>query len=445
MTSGDAGPDAPLPVPTPPPGDDGPRTRLVVLFGGQSAEHEVSLVTARHVLAATDPDRYDIKPVAITKDGQWVTATDAARALAAGPDALPEALPTGGTPTHPDAALARTDAEQVVVFPLLHGPLGEDGTVQGLLELAGVPYVGCGVLASALAMDKAKAKDMFAAKGIPQARHVTLFEPEVGEAAIDGLEAALGYPMFVKPANMGSSVGVTKAHDRDELRAALALALGYDECIVVEEAVRGREIECAVLGNRDPRASLPGEIRPGAEFYDYADKYQSGTAELIIPAELSDDVTAELQRPGRARLPGPRLRGHGPGRLLLRGGGTGPVGQRDQHHPRLHPHLHVPEDVGGHRPQLRRPHRRAHPARRGALRSAGFSAPVELNPTRDQPLRSLVAYTPRECTLGRPILLCPARQPGVPGMPPLARRPAVVLRRARPAGLRHDPRRSSPR
>ena len=308
MTSGDADPDAPLPAPASGapsdaaagspgerPGAAVPRTRLVVLFGGQSAEHEVSLVTARHVLAATDPDRYEIQPVAITKDGQWVTATDAARALAAGPDALPEALPTTGSPTHPNAALARTDAEQVVVFPLLHGPLGEDGTVQGLLELAGVPYVGCGVLASALAMDKAKAKAMFRATGIPQARHVTLFEPDVGEAAMDGLESTLGYPMFVKPANMGSSVGVTKAHDREELRAALALALGYDECLVVEEAVLGREIECGVLGNREPRASLPGEIRPGAEFYDYADKYQSGAAELIIPAELPDDVTAELR------------------------------------------------------------------------------------------------------------------------------------------------------
>jgi D-alanine-D-alanine ligase len=296
MTSGDPDPNAPLPTASPEPTAGAvPRTRLVVLFGGQSAEHEVSLVTARHVLAATDPDRYDIQPVAITKDGQWVSATEAARALAAGPDALPDALPTSGSPTHPTEALARTEAERVVVFPLLHGPLGEDGTVQGLLELAGVPYVGCGVLASALAMDKAKAKDMFAAKGIPQARHVTLFEPDVGEGAIDDLEGVLGYPMFVKPANMGSSVGISKAHDRDELRAALDLALGYDECLVVEETVVGREIECAVLGNRDPRASLPGEIRPGAEFYDYADKYQSGAAELITPADLPDDVTAELR------------------------------------------------------------------------------------------------------------------------------------------------------
>jgi D-alanine-D-alanine ligase len=271
------------------------RTRLVVLFGGQSAEHEVSLVTARHVLAATDPARYDIEPVAITKSGQWVAATEATRALAAGPTSMPDALPTGGSPTHAAEALARADDERIVVFPLLHGPLGEDGTVQGLLELAGVPYVGCGVLASALAMDKAKAKDMFLATGIPQAHHVTLFEHELSEATLDGLEHELGYPMFVKPANMGSSVGVSKARDRDELRAALDLALTFDECLVVEETINGREIECAVLGNLEPRASLPGEIRPGADFYDYADKYQTGGAELIIPADLPDSVTQELQ------------------------------------------------------------------------------------------------------------------------------------------------------
>ena len=278
-------------VPVPP----SPRIRLVMLFGGQSAEHEVSLVTARHVLAATDPDRYDIAPVAIGKDGRWVLAHDAVLALTAGPDALPDGLPTTGEPTEPAGALAQAEDERVVVFPLLHGPLGEDGTVQGLLELAGVPYVGCGVLASALAMDKAMAKEVFAAKGIPQARHVSLLEPEIDAATVDQLEDEIGYPMFVKPANMGSSVGVSKAHDRDELDQAIELALRYDESLVVEESIQGREIECAVLGNLDPRASMPGEIRPGAEFYDYADKYQSGTAELIIPAELSPELTDELR------------------------------------------------------------------------------------------------------------------------------------------------------
>ena len=279
---------------------DAERIRLVVIFGGQSAEHEVSLVTARHVLAATDQEHYDIQPVGITRDGRWVLAEDAARALAKGPDALPDALDASGPETEPLPALVGDRrAERVVVFPLLHGPLGEDGTMQGLLELAGVPYVGCGVLASALAMDKAVAKEMLAEHGIPQARHVAFHEREVDGAArspmLDRLEAELGYPMFVKPSNMGSSVGVSKAHDRAELTASLDEARAYDEWLVVEEAIDGREVECAVLGNLDPRASLPGEIRPGAEFYDYDDKYSSGTAELIIPAELPPGVTEQLQ------------------------------------------------------------------------------------------------------------------------------------------------------
>jgi D-alanine-D-alanine ligase len=285
----------------------GDRIRLVVIFGGQSAEHEVSLVTARHVLAATDQDRYDIQPIGITRDGRWVAADDAARALAKGPDELPEALDASGPDAEPLPTLvAESGAGRVVVFPLLHGPLGEDGTVQGMLELAGVPYVGCGVLASALAMDKAMAKEVFAHHGIPQARHVALHESDLGRAGdgaggtqrgsvLDRLEVELDYPMFVKPANMGSSVGVTKAHDRAELAAALDEARTFDEWLVVEESVVGREIECAVLGNLEPRASLPGEIRPGAEFYDYDDKYANGTAELIIPAELPPGVTEQLQ------------------------------------------------------------------------------------------------------------------------------------------------------
>jgi D-alanine-D-alanine ligase len=272
------------------------RTRLVVLFGGQSAEHEVSLVTARHVLAATDADRYDIEPIAIEKDGRWILADDAARALAAGPDALPETLPTTGTETSPLPAIAPTGDERVVVLPLLHGPLGEDGTVQGLLELADVAYVGCGVLASALAMDKAKSKELFAANGLPQAEWSSFHESQAGdETFIAQLVDELGFPLFVKPANMGSSVGVSKARDPEELRAALTNAAQYDEWLVVEEAVVGREIECAVLGNLEPRASLPGEIEPGADFYDYDDKYHDGRAKLLIPAPLPESVTTDVQ------------------------------------------------------------------------------------------------------------------------------------------------------
>jgi D-alanine-D-alanine ligase len=275
--------------------NDRERIRLVVLFGGQSAEHEVSLVTARHVLAAVDPAAYDVAPVAITRTGRWVIAEDAARALAAGPEALPEALPTTGTETEPLPAVAAHHGERVVVLPLLHGPLGEDGTVQGLLELADVPYVGCGVLASAAAMDKGHAKRLFLAEGLPQATWQHFHESDADDAFVSALISTLGLPLFVKPANMGSSVGVSRANDRDEVRTAIGTAATYDEWIVAEEAVVGREVEVAVLGNRDPRASVPGEIVPGSDFYDYDDKYRDGRAKLLVPAPLTSDQADEVR------------------------------------------------------------------------------------------------------------------------------------------------------
>ncbi len=273
------------------------KIRLVLLFGGQSAEHEVSRISARHVLAAVDPARFEVEPVAITKDGRWLLANEAKRALDAGAGDLPDALPITGTDIEPLQALSPRHAdERVVVFPLLHGPLGEDGTVQGLLELAGVPYVGCGVLSSALAMDKAMAKAAFTGAGVPQARFVSFHADEVVDDRLPGrLVSALGFPIFVKPANMGSSIGVTKAHDLTELAAAIATALTYDEWVVCEETINGREIECAVLGNRTPRASVPGEIEPGAEFYNYDDKYFTGAATIIVPAALPSAVAAEIR------------------------------------------------------------------------------------------------------------------------------------------------------
>jgi D-alanine-D-alanine ligase len=276
------------------------RTRLIVLFGGQSAEHDVSRSSARHVLAAADPDRYDIVPIAITKDGEWLAAAEAAAALARGPESLPELLPVSGSPVEAGSVLARrSPAEQTVVLPLLHGPMGEDGTVQGLLELAGVPFIGCGVLSSALAMDKSKAKEIFAATGIPQVPWSSFREDDVREVGTEAfatkLAGSLPLPIFVKPANMGSSIGVSKARDIPELVAAIELALTYDEWVVAEEGVVAREIECAVLGNGAPRASAPGEIVTGADFYDYEDKYFSGTAETVIPADLDLETTAELQ------------------------------------------------------------------------------------------------------------------------------------------------------
>jgi D-alanine-D-alanine ligase len=274
------------------------RVRLVILFGGQSAEHEVSCTTAAHVLRAVDPDRYDVVPVGITREGTWVQADDAQAALARGAAALPppDQLEATGTAVEPLRTVApATDDLPVVVLPLLHGPHGEDGTVQGLLELAGVPYVGSGVLASALSMDKVKAKEILSMHGLPQVAWVVVRDAEIDRAA-DALGGAqLSYPVFVKPANLGSSVGVSKVHDPSELDDAVALAAAYDEWIVIEEGVDAREIEVAVLGNAEPRASVPGEIVSSHEFYDYEDKYIDGTSQLLVPAPLDDGPVARVR------------------------------------------------------------------------------------------------------------------------------------------------------
>ena len=282
------------------------RIRLVVLFGGRSAEHDVSCVSARHVLAAVDPARYDVEPIGITRDGAWVLAEGAVAALEAGADAMPDHLTADGPAVDALPALASWGSETTVVLPVLHGPMGEDGTMQGLLELAGVPYVGAGVLASALCMDKVAFKDHLASHGLPQCayRWITVDDgvvrrPDGGKVDL-GIEiqaaiGELGLPMFIKPANMGSSVGVSRATDEDEVRAAIELAATYDREVILEEEVVGREIEIAVLGNEDPEASVAGEIVPGADFYDYEDKYEDG-ADLLIPAPLSDDELAEMQR-----------------------------------------------------------------------------------------------------------------------------------------------------
>ena len=265
------------------------RIRLLVLFGGQSAEHDVSCVTAAHVLRAADPARYDITAIGISREGHWQVADAAMAALAGGRGQLPGRLDPIGRPTEPSSALtAATNGEiPTVVLPLLHGPLGEDGTVQGMLELADVPYVGSGVLASALAMDKGMAKVVLAQHGFPQARFRALREHDLRPGTPAALADEFGLPLFVKPANMGSSVGVSKAHTVEEIRDAVELALSYDEWVVVEEAITGREIEVAVLGNLDPRASVAGEIVPGHEFYDYEDKYVEDGAQAMIPAPLS--------------------------------------------------------------------------------------------------------------------------------------------------------------
>jgi D-alanine--D-alanine ligase len=273
------------------------KLRVLLLFGGRSAEHDVSCATAVAVARALDPDKYEVVPVGITTDGRWLLAGEARALLDKGRDALPAAFEVEGELVQPPASSGTTELVPAsgepgvpvdVVLPLLHGPYGEDGTVQGMLELAGLPYVGSGVLGSAVGMDKVMMKRAFAACGLPQARYAALREGDDLEAFSATVVESLGLPCFVKPANMGSSVGVSKAHDLDEVRAAITVALDYDEWVVAEEAIVGREIEVAVLGDAPPEASLPGEVVPAAEFYDYADKYEDGRAQLLAPAPLTD-------------------------------------------------------------------------------------------------------------------------------------------------------------
>jgi D-alanine-D-alanine ligase len=280
------------------------KLRVLLLFGGRSAEHDVSRVTAVAVARALDPAKYEVVPVGITTAGRWVLAGDARAMLEAGPDALPAAFAVEGEgvhlPTEPgQSALVRASGDTGVgidvVLPMLHGPYGEDGTIQGLLELVGLPYVGSGVLGSAVGMDKVMMKRAFAATGLPIGPYLAFRDGHDARAFAAEVAATLGYPCFVKPSNMGSSVGVTKVHDVSELPHALETALAYDEWAVVEQMVVGREIEVAVLGDDPPDASLPGEIVPGAEFYDYADKYEDGAAKLLAPAPLDDAEIAEVR------------------------------------------------------------------------------------------------------------------------------------------------------
>jgi D-alanine-D-alanine ligase len=314
------------------------KIRVGILFGGRSGEHEISLLSAASVFKAIDKNKYEVVPIGITKEGRWVTAADAERLLygkseegkhlrAGDPEATPGAavLAKGEavvvppephrhgalTPFETDAsshALTRRAADRAidvdVIFPVLHGTFGEDGTIQGLLELADMAYVGAGVLGSAAGMDKDIMKALFRAAGLPIVKHVTLLRseweanPKITQKLV---ESKLKYPVFVKPANLGSSVGISKAHDRKELGPAIEEAAKFDRKIVIEQGVGGRkekarEIECSVLGNDKPEASLPGEIVPSTEFYDYNAKYLDEGSQLIIPAKLSKSETKEVQR-----------------------------------------------------------------------------------------------------------------------------------------------------
>jgi D-alanine-D-alanine ligase len=260
-------------------------------MGGRSSEHDVSLASARGVMGALDPGRYDAELIEIGRDGRWALPAAEQQALAAGgpvdPDSAAETLPLPLGSSVPER-LAEID----VVFPVLHGPFGEDGTVQGLLELANVPYVGAGVTASALCMDKDLFKAVLRDRGIPVAENVTL---RLGDAARN----PFGYPAFVKPARLGSSVGISKVRDDDELAAAVELAFRHDDKVLVEEFVDGVEVECSVLGNRGgepPQVSVPGEIVVHGDWYDYSAKYDDGGMELIVPPRLPEATIERVQQ-----------------------------------------------------------------------------------------------------------------------------------------------------
>lgn len=284
----------------------GEKIRVGVLFGGRSGEHEISLISARSVMRVMDPEKYEVVPIGITKDGRWLASGDPMAALTQGDECLSSPAALLGDPTHRglvslkelEPHLARALLAQLdVVFPVLHGPYGEDGTVQGLLDLAGIPYVGAGVAASALGMDKVLFKDLMRAHGLPVVKYVVVKRKEWErdpEAVLDRVEGELGYPVFTKPANLGSSVGVNKCRDRKDLARGLADAAQYDRKLLVEAAVpQAREIEVSVLGNDDPIASVPGEIIPSREFYSYAAKYLDDgdrASKLLIPAPLPDEV-----------------------------------------------------------------------------------------------------------------------------------------------------------
>lgn len=301
------------------------KVRVGVVFGGKSGEHEVSIQSAKSVMSALHPERYEVVPIGIDKQGKWSVGSPALKLLdpptsgpwariserlaaeeAPGDAAVDGNLSADGTTSSvvqadssAQAMLPGKAMESVdVLVPVLHGSFGEDGTVQGLFELLGLPYVGAGVAASAVGMDKVLMKRVFTAAGIPQVDYVHCRRKEWEsnpERVTERIEREVGYPCFVKPANLGSSVGISKVKDRDGLGPAMELAAQYDTKIIVEQGLDVREIEIAVLGNESPKASVPGEILPSNEFYDYAAKYVGGTSDLIIPAPVDEATTREIQ------------------------------------------------------------------------------------------------------------------------------------------------------
>ncbi|WP_416150069.1 D-alanine--D-alanine ligase [Salipaludibacillus sp. HK11] len=284
------------------------KIKLGLLYGGKSAEHNVSLQTAKAVIKALDLTKYDVHPIYISETGEWVRGTQLEAPVEdvkklqlkeAGETISPVALNSEIFPVPTKGDSNQTEVKFDVVFPLLHGPNGEDGTVQGLLELMNVPYVGNGVLASAAGMDKVMMKNIYEQAGIKQPNYVwyirSYWEKEA-EAAYKNIEDKLGYPCFVKPANLGSSVGISKCNDRESLEKAFVEAFEYDRKIIIEEGIDGRELEIAVLGNEDLQCSVVGEIVPKEGFYDYKAKYEDGSTGLIIPADITNEAYEEMKR-----------------------------------------------------------------------------------------------------------------------------------------------------
>jgi D-alanine-D-alanine ligase len=284
------------------------KIRIGLIFGGRSGEHEISLLSARSVLAALNPEKYEITQIGVTHQGSWLVGDEVLEALSR--LRTGELTPAAILPVPEDQALYAIRSTQAgailerfadldVVFPLLHGTFGEDGTIQGLLEMADLAYVGSGVLGSSVGMDKALFKDVMRSNGVPVVESITVLRKEITsemEAVLARLEQLAPYPLFVKPANLGSSVGITKCRSRADLLEGLMEAARYDRRVLVERSVNGREIEVSVLGNDDPRASVPGEVIPADEFYTYDAKYHDDRSQLIIPAVLPQEIVEQVQQ-----------------------------------------------------------------------------------------------------------------------------------------------------
>ena len=278
---------------------------IVLIFGGRSGEHEVSVNSANSIYKAVDRDRYNVVSIGINKDGQWFWGISPENVLNSGfpSPAQAKQVTLVIDPTNPhfialDGSSLPNQGQFDLIFPVLHGTYGEDGTLQGLLEMANVPYVGSGVLGSSLGMDKDRMKAVFSEKNLPLARYHTVLRSELinrTNTIVKDIEEKIGYPCFVKPANLGSSVGISKAHNQEALLQALNIAMKYDRKIVIEENINGREIEVSVLGNDSPEASLPGEILPAEEFYTYEAKYSNIGSSLVIPANIEESVTKRLR------------------------------------------------------------------------------------------------------------------------------------------------------